>query len=418
MSFGSPNRRAVILGYDAVCPLGTDFLQAWDRALAGESGIGPLTRFPMDEGFPVRIAGQVDSIDALDYPFLKSREQAKWRSPIFKHAMLTCTRAIERSGIEISSDIASRTAVTYSSALGGVDVLLSADRRLVRENRLPKPFTNPNACINMVGGKISILTGATGPITATISACATGVTSMIMGAMFIEQGLCDVAICGAVDFALVPTILAGFATMNGTFNPKPGQIVPPQAASQPFSRDRRGFVVSEGAGAIILAAKEFAQSWGLKYQVEFAGWGMTSDAHHVVAPHLPTVTRCMELSLAHAGIDPDAVASVNAHATSTQVGDQVEYDALRAVFPDQIPPVTANKSLIGHAMGASSAIETVFAVQGMIKGRITPTINYQADPDMAFDCLADTAMDLEQEYVLKNAFGFGGSNACLVLHHC
>lgn len=409
------HRQAVILGYDAVSALGIGFSDAWQRALNGDSGIGSLTRFPMDENFPVRIAGQVESIDHLDYSFLKPREQARWTSPIFKHAMLTTSRALEQSGIEMTPDIAPRTAITYSSALGGVDAVLEADRRMVRENRLPKPFTNPNACINMVGGKVSILTGATGPITSTISACATGSTSMIMGAIFIEQGLCDVAICGAVDFALVPAIIAGFSTMNGTFYPKPGQTVPAQAASRPFSRNRRGFVVSEGAGAVILAAREFAKSWGLGYQVALAGWGMTSDAHHVVAPHLPTVTRCMELSLEHAGIAPQAITSVNAHATSTQAGDKVEADALSAVFGKKIPPVTANKSMIGHAMGASSAIETIFAVQGMVDGQIPGTINYDPDPDIALDCVADHTRSLDQPYVLKNAFGFGGCNACLVL---
>ncbi|HBT87713.1 beta-ketoacyl synthase N-terminal-like domain-containing protein, partial [Desulfobacter sp.] len=139
---GSSHRQAVILGYDAVCALGTRFPDAWEKALRGDSGIGPLTRFPMDDNFPVRIAGEVESIDDLDYPFLKPRERAKWTSPIFKHAMLTTSRAIERSGIEITPDIAPRTAITYSSALGGLDAALEADRRLVKENRLPKPFTN------------------------------------------------------------------------------------------------------------------------------------------------------------------------------------------------------------------------------------------------------------------------------------
>ncbi len=414
-SHRSSDRQAVVLGYDAISPLGEDFSLAWDRAIKGESGIGPLTRFPMDDRFPVRIAGQVEDINNLDYPFLKPRELAKWSSPIFKHAMVTTARALERSGLEITDAIAPRTCVTYSSALGGVDAVLAADRRLVRENKLPKPFTNPNACINMVGGKISILLGATGPITATISACATGVTSMIMGAMFLEQGFADVAICGAVDFALVPTIIAGFATMNGAYYPKAGEEDIPQAASRPFSLNRRGFVVSEGAGAVILATREFARSWGLKHQVEIAGWAMTSDAHHVVAPHFPTVKRCMELSLDHAGIDGKAVSSVNAHATSTRIGDKVEFDALSELFQGNIPPVTANKSLIGHAMGASSVIETIFAVQGMMENRLLPTINYLPDPDMVLDSVSGTAQNLAQEYVLKNAFGFGGCNACIVL---
>ncbi|MFH1154736.1 MAG: beta-ketoacyl-[acyl-carrier-protein] synthase family protein [Pseudomonadota bacterium] len=411
------DRSVVVLGYDAASALGADFAKAWARALNGESGIGPLTRFPLDEAFPVRIAGQVEDIDGLDYPFLKPRELAKWTSPIFRYAMLTVSRALRKSGIEITDAIAPRVAVTYSSALGGIDAVLSADRRLVREKKLPPPFTNPNSCINMVGGKISILTGATGPITTTISACATGVTSMIIGAMFLEQGLADVAICGAVDFALVETILAGFATMNGTFYPQDNEPDVPSMASRPFSLNRRGFVVSEGAGAVIIATRDFARTWGLAYPAELAGWAMTSDANHVVAPCLPTVKRCMELALAHAGIEPGAVSAVNAHATSTRVGDKVEFDALSQVFQGKIPPVSANKSQIGHAMGSSSAIETIFALQGMTEDRILPTINFTPDPLMPLDCAAGQARTLAQEYVLKNAFGFGGCNACLVLRN-
>ena len=222
--------------------------------------------------------------------------------------------------------------------------------------------------------------------------------------------------CGAVDVALVEAILAGFATMNGTFNPREGEPLVPRRASRPFSADRRGFVVSEGAGAVIIAAREFADAWGLRAPLELAGWAMTSDAHHVVAPHLPTVERCMGLALEHAAIPPEAVSAVNAHATSTRAGDKVEYDALRGVFGNRIPPVSANKSQIGHAMGASSAIETIFAMQGMLEGRVLPTINHTPDPDMDFDCVPGGARHLDQEYVLKNAFGFGGCNACVVLH--
>ena len=408
-------KNAVILGYDAVSPLGTDLETQWKRAIRGVSGVGPLTRFPMTEGFPVRIAGQVGEWDVSPYPFLSPRNLAQWTSPIFKHAMLVAHRAILNSGVEITSEVAPRTAVTFSSAVGGQDAVLAADRRMIKEGRMPHPFTNPNACINMVGGKISILTGATGPITATITACATGVTSMIMGKMLLDQDRADLVICGAVDFPLVEPIVAGFYTMNGAYRPKEGQLPePPANASRPFSIDRRGFVVSEGAACVILATRDFADAHGLPYGIELAGWSMTSDAKHFVAPNFETVRRAISESIEDAGVQPGNIACINAHATSTRMGDKVEFDALSAVFGERIPPVCANKSLTGHCMGASSAIESILAMEGMQKGILVPTINYTPDPEMALDCVEEGARLLNQEFVLKNAFGFGGCNACVV----
>ncbi|MGD8366925.1 MAG: beta-ketoacyl-[acyl-carrier-protein] synthase family protein [Desulfobacterales bacterium] len=409
-------RSAVIVGTDAVSPLGTELETQWQRLVAGQSGIGPLTRFPVDDAFPVHIAGQVPDFDPAPFPFLRPRKMALWPSPLFSHALLTAHRALANSGIEIDAALAPKTAVTYSSAVGGQDAVLSADRRMIADRKLPPPYANPNACINMVGGKVSMHTGATGPILATITACATGLTSMIVGAMLIADHRADVAICGAADFCLVAPIVAGFATMNGAFQHNPdGKAPRPEAASRPFSVHRRGFVISEGAAAVILAATDFAEAHGLVPLARIAGWAMTSDAHHYVAPHLPTVTRCIAQSIDHAGISTRDVAAVNAHAASTKIGDRVEYEALQAVFGDRIPPATANKSMIGHAMGASSAIETVFAVEAMRRGVLPPTINYRPDPQIEMDCTAEGQRPLEQPFVLKNAFGFGGANACVVL---
>lgn len=405
----------VILGYDAITALGSDMEAGWQQALAGKSGIAPLTRFPIDDEFPVRIAGQTPNVDDLNYPFLTSRHLASWTSPVFRYSMLTVARALERSGIEITKELAPRVAVTYSSAIGGLDAILSSDRRMQSENKLPLPYANPNSCINMVGGKIAIQTGAQGPIVTPITACATGLTSMIMGAMFLAQGRADVAICGAVDFALVEPIVAGFYTMNGVYNPKEGQEnEAPKLASRPFSKNRRGFVLAEGAGAVILATPEFAKRHGLSCNTELAGWGMTSDAHHFVAPHFETIKRCMDDAMADANVTPADITAVNAHAASTRVGDKVEFDALQAVFGSKLPPVSANKSLIGHAMGASSVIESIFSFQGMRDGMLAPTINYQPDPEIEIDCVADTKRKLDQEFVLKNSFGFGGCNSCAV----
>ena len=405
----------VIIGFDAVSPLGIDLGKQWQSAVDGKSGIGPLTRFQTPDDFPVKIAGQVAAIDHLPYPFLKPREQVKWTSPIFKYALLTVHRALEQSGLEITPEIAPRVAVTYSSAVGGLDAILAADRRLMTGAKLPNPFVNPNSCINMVGGKVSIFTGATGPISATITACATGLTSMIVGAMLLAQGKADVVICGAVDFALVEPIVAGFATMNGAYLPREGDPHgPPEAASRPFSVHRRGFVISEGAGCLLLASRAFTRAHGLKAFAEIAGWSMTSDAYHFVAPNRETVQRCIMESIADAGIPPTEIDAVNAHAASTRIGDKIEHDALQGVFGRRIPPTTANKSLIGHAMGASSAIETIFTVKGMQTGTLPPTINYRPDPELNMDCITDQPVRISQEYTLKNAFGFGGCNSCVV----
>ena len=408
--------KTLILGYDAVSSLGTELVVQWRRALQGESGIRPLTRFAVSPDFPVQVAGQVADVDVKPYPFLQPREMAHWTSPIFKYALLVVHRALKKSGIEITQDIAPRVAVTFSSAVGGLDALLKADRQMIAENKLPHPFANPNSCINMVGGKVSILTRATGPICATITACATGVTSMIVGDMLLKQNLADVVIAGAVDFPLVEPILAGFATMNGAYRPKEGQPHdPPEKTSRPFSINRRGFVVSEGAGCIILASENFARAHGLRAKIALAGSAMTSDASHFVAPNLPTVQKCMELALTSAGVAPRDIDAVNAHGTSTKIGDKVEADALVRIFGPKAPPASANKSQLGHAMGASSAIESILAMEGMLTDTLLPTINYEPDPAIVLDCVPDQARELKQEFVLKNAFGFGGCNSCLVL---
>lgn len=409
-------KRPVILGYDAVSPLGVDMETQWDRASKGISGINVLTRFPLRHDFPVKIAGQVEEINTNEYPFLKSRDMALWTSPVFSHAMLVVHRALKKSGIEITDEISHRVAITFSSAVGGLDAVIRADRLWISGGKLPHPFTNANSCINMVGGKISIMTGATGPITSTITACATGATSMIIGAMFIEQGMADVVICGAVDFPLVEPILGGFFTMNGAYRPKEGQPEePPEKASRPFSINRRGFVVSEGAGCIVIASRDFAKAHGITHDIEMAGWAMTSDAHHFVAPNLETVTQCIRESIVHSGLQPVDIDAVNAHGTSTKIGDRIEGDALKDIFGEKIPPVSANKSQTGHAMGASSAIEMILAMEGMSRGTVLPTINYAPDPDIAIDCVPEGARRVAQEHVLKNAFGFGGCNSCVVL---
>lgn len=405
-----------ICGVDMVSPLGVDPDEQWNNAWAGQSGIGPLTRFPLRDGFPVTISGEVPDFDLSPYPFLRPRCMAHWSSPIFKHGLLVAYRALKKAGIEITPEIANRTAVTFSTAIGGLDAVVEADRKMEATGKLPHPFVNPNSCVNMAAGKVSILTGATGPTATTVTACATGNTSVIIGSLFIRNNSADVAICGAVDFPLVEPIVAGFAAMKGAYTTKKSaEPEPPEHASRPFSMGRRGFVVSEGAACIVLASERFVKTWGLKPSFQVAGWATNSDAHHYVAPNLDTVTACMKEAVADASITPDDIHSINAHAASTKIGDQVEAEAIKKVFRGRIPPITANKSLIGHAMGASSAIETVLAVEGMQRDSLLPTINHNPDPALDLESVVSEPIRLEQEHVLHNAFGFGGCNACLVL---
>lgn len=410
----SNDRTAVVVGYDAVSPLGIELQLQWERAKTGQSGIGMLTRFQPSVDFPVCFAGQVKDIETAAYDFLKPRPMAHWSSPIFKYALLVVHRALKNSGIEIDRVLSPRTAVTMSTAIGGLDAIVEADRRMVRDKKLPLPFVNPNACVNMVGGKVAIFANATGPIVSTIAACATGATSLTIGAMLLALNRADIAICGAVDFPLVEPLVAGFYTMNCLHHRKDQEVESPERASRPFSIDRKGFVVSEGAGAIIIASRQFARAHGLPYEIEIAGFSMTADAHHAVVPHLPTVTRCIDEAIKDAGLKPDDIDAVNAHAASTKVGDHVEFEALENVFGSRIPPLTANKSLTGHAMGASSAIESIFSIQGMLEAVLPPTINYKPDPDLALDCVPNQSRVVEQRTLLKNSFGFGGCNTCIV----
>jgi 3-oxoacyl-[acyl-carrier-protein] synthase II len=206
--------------------------------------------------------------------------------------------------------------------------------------------------------------------------------------------------------------------MNGSYSPKKGQPhEAPEKTSRPFSINRRGFVISEGAGSVIIASREFAESHGLKFNIVISGWSMTSDAHHFVAPNYETVKRCVAQSIENAGIKPQDIDAINAHATSTRIGDSVEVKALNDVFNNRIPPCSANKSQIGHCMGASSAIESIFAMEGMLKDTLLPTINYMPDPELALDCVPEGVRQAEQEFVLKNAFGFGGCNSCIIFKH-
>jgi 3-oxoacyl-[acyl-carrier-protein] synthase II len=408
----------VIVGYDMVTPLGTELEAQWAAFAAGRSGVGPIRRFDLTEEFPVRVAGQVPDVDFSKLAFWNERDAANWFSPVIFHSMLVAHRALLNAGLAITDGNAARVAVTFSSAIGGLDAMIGAETK-VRAGLTPHPFTNPNGCLNLVAGKVSILTGAKGPIFSPVAACATGAASIACAAMLLETGRADAVIAGACDFPVLRSLIASFSSMNGAFSsrkPDDRAFADPTKVSRPFSKDRKGFVVSEGAAALVVTTRGYADAHGLPIRAVVEGFGMTSDAKHYVAPNPPTIVACIEQALARAAVGPAEICAVNAHAASTGVGDATEVKALRTVFGDDFrQPVSANKSQIGHTMGASSAIELILAIEGMLRGVLLPTINHVPDPELAADFVPDAARAFPHERVLSNSFGFGGCNVCVVV---
>jgi 3-oxoacyl-[acyl-carrier-protein] synthase II len=408
----------VVCGYDMLTPLGQDLEAEWEAFAAGRSGVVRLDRFEHDDGYPVRVAGQVPAVDFSREAFWSERDAGNWFSPVIFHSMLVARRALAHAGLVITPDNAGRVGITFSSAIGGLDAMIDAESK-VRQGLTPHPFTNPNGCLNLVAGKVSILTGAKGPIFSPVAACATGAASVACAALLLRAGRADAVISGACDFPLLRSLLASFASMNGAFQGRKESdraFSDPAKASRPFSKDRKGFVVSEGAAAVIVTTRGYADANGLPVRAVVAGIGMTSDAAHYVAPSLPTIAACMQEAIRDAGLEPGDIPAINAHAASTAVGDATEVKALRAVFGDDFRlPVSANKSQIGHTMGVSSAVELILACEGMRRGVLLPTINYDPDPAIEIDAVAEGARAFQHDVVLSNSFGFGGCNVCLVL---
>ncbi len=407
----------VIAGYDMVCPLGASLEECLDAFFAAKSGIDWIRRYEVSDNDEVRVSGEVPRLRYDEFPFWNERDTGNWFSPVIFHSMLTAYRALSHAGHIITDENAHRTAVTYSSAVGGLDAMIDADEK-VRAGKLPHPFTNPNGCLNLVGGKVSILTGAKGPIFSPVAACATGAASIASAAMLLTTGRADVVIAGACDFPVIRSLLASFASMNGAFRSRKADDrahLDPTKVSRPFSRDRKGFVVSEGAAAIIVTTRKYAEKQGLPVRATIEGIGMTSDAKHYVAPSLPTIIACMRDAVNDAGRTPDEIDAINAHAASTGLGDSLEAEALRTIFGNRELPLCANKSQIGHTMGASSAVELILAVECIARGSMLPTLNFDPDPAAHRVDTTVTTRAVEQHVVLSNSFGFGGCNVCLVI---
>jgi 3-oxoacyl-[acyl-carrier-protein] synthase II len=320
----------------------------------------------------------------------------------------------------MTAETGPRTGCLIGSALNGTDSYRIAMDNYVNHGPLKvSPYLLPNVCANLPGGKAGMLLGFTGPIFSPQGACASGNHAIGIGARMIRDGDCDFVLAGGVETCLVPEIIQGFANMLATIKvgPKDRAADDPAQASRPFSLDRKGFVLAEGAGVLVLAAEDAVRAHGLTARAEVAGIGWNSDAHHFTRPNATTIVQAMRDAIDDAEIAAADIGAVNAHGTSTPKGDSTEVDCLRTIFGRQVAkvPVSANKSQVGHSLGASAAIEAALAIEAMGQGIVLPTVNHIPDPDFSdLDVVPNVARRHPHEFVLSNSFGFGGTNCCIV----
>ncbi len=413
------NRRVFVIGYSVATPLGANFEKTWERAVKGESGFRKVTKCRVNS--LSNVVGEIPDWDPSALDFVDRKEVYNWNAEFVILTMALCKAALERSGLEMDRETAPRTACLIGSALNGVDAF-----RIAMDNYLNKgpfkisPYLLPNLCANLPAGKAGMLLGFTGPIFSPQGACASGNHAIGLGARMIRDGDCDFVLAGGVDTCLTPEIIHGFANMNATIKivEQDRAYHDPSQASRPFSVDRKGMVLSEGGGVLALAAEEMISVYGLDPKAEVMGVGWTSDAHHFTLPNPGTIIRAIQEAVDDARITPGDIQYVNAHGTSTPKGDKMEIDCLKAVFGArrlEKTPISSNKSQIGHTLGASAAIEAALGVEGMRRGLILPTVNHIPDPELAdVDVVPNAARKQSYEFFISNAFGFGGTNCCVI----
>jgi 3-oxoacyl-[acyl-carrier-protein] synthase II len=412
------NRRVFVVGYDAATALGNTFAKTWQGAVDGLAGFRRLTR--CESASRSNVVGEIPDWDPDLLPYVNRKESSLWNAAYVFLTMEVCRNALLHAGLEINGETGPRTGCLIGSALNGTDSYRIAMDNYVNKGPLKvSPYLLPNVCANLPGGKAGMLLGFTGPIFSPQGACASGNHAIGIGARMIRDGDCDFVLAGGVETCLVPEIIQGFSNMQATIKvgPKDRAADDPTQASRPFSLDRKGFVLSEGAGVLVLAAEEAVLSLGLTPRAEVAGVGWNSDALHFTRPNSATIIRAMHDAIDDAEISPADIGTVNAHGTSTPTGDGTEVDCLRAVFGKNLAeiPVSSNKSQVGHSLGASAAIEAALAIEAMGRGIVLPTVNHIPDPHFSdLDVVPNTARKHAHEFVLSNSFGFGGTNCCIV----
>ena len=412
------NRRVFVVGYGAATPLGKTFDKTWERAADGHAGFRKLTRCQTNSR--ANVVGEIPDWNPTVLDFIDRKELYNWNADYVFLTMAVCKEALNHAGLEINAETGPRTACLIGSALNGTDSFRIAMDRYVNLGPLKvSPYLLPNLCANLPSGKAGMLLGFTGPVFSPQGACASGNYAIGIGARMIRDGDCDFVLAGGVDTCLIPEIIQGFANMMATIriDPNDRAYSDPTQASRPFSIDRRGIVLSEGAGVLVLAAEESLAAYGLTPKAEVMGVGWTSDAYHFTLPNAATIVRAIRDAIDDAGLQPADIHYVNAHGTSTQKGDATEIECLRTVFGHVLGriPVSSNKSQIGHTLGASAAIEAALSIEAIRREVILPTVNHIPDPKLDdVDVVPNHARRHRYEFFLSNAFGFGGTNCCIV----
>ncbi|QEM68314.1 beta-ketoacyl-ACP synthase II [Geobacter sp. FeAm09] len=406
-------RRVVITGVGVVSPLGCGNAKNWDALINGRSGIDLITRFDAS-AMPVRIAGEVKDFNPED--FIEKKEIKKM-DLFIQYALAASHFAMEDSGLAITEENAERVGVLVGAGLGGLPTIEKYHTALLEGGyKKISPFFIPMLIINLAPGHISIKYGAKGPNISSVSACATATHSIGDAYHIIKRGDADAMIAGGTESTVTPLGIGGFSVMKALSDRNDN----PQAASRPFEKNRDGFVMGEGAGIVILEEYEAAKKRGAKIYAEVVGYGLTGDAYHLTAPAPDGegAARCMKMALDNAGVNPEQVGYINAHGTSTPMNDLYETMAIKRVFGNHAHTVkiSSTKSMTGHLLGAAGGIEAVFSCLAMEKGVIPPTINFEEpDPECDLDYTPNTACEARIEYAMSNNFGFGGTNASLLI---
>ncbi len=407
------DRRVVVSGLGCVSPLGLTAEQTWENCLAGRSGIGPITRFDT-AGMKVRIAGEVKGFDGTAYA---QKKDLKKMDTFIQYAVAAASMALADAGYEIPEDEADRVGVYIGAGMGGLPEIERQHSQLLEAGpRRVSPFFIPMAIANLAPGYVAILTGAKGPNLSIVTACATGTHSIGEAWHAILRGDADVMLAGGVESTITPLAVAGFASMRAlsTRNDEP------ERASRPFDKDRDGFVMGEGGAVLVLEELSHAKARGARIYAELAGYGASCDAYHITAPDPQGdgAARCIQAALRSAGLSPDEVDYVNAHGTGTPFNDYYETLALKRVFGEHARRlwVSSTKSMTGHLLGAAGSVEAVFSALAVRDQVAPPTINQDTpDPDCDLDYVPNQAREGEIGVALSNSFGFGGTNASLVM---
>lgn len=406
-------RRVVVTGIGLVTPLGIGIEENWQALIEGRSGIGPITRFDVKD-FSTKFAGEVKNFNPED--FLPKKEARKL-DIFLQYALAASKMASEDAKLEVSDDESARAGAIMGCGLGGLSTIEAGHKVLLEAGpRKISPFFIPSLIGNMAPGLMSIRHNAKGPNLSIQTACAAGTHAIGIAFHMIRDGLIDVALTGGVEAVITPTGLGGFNAMKALSTRNDA----PEKASRPFDKERDGFVLSEGAAVLILEVLERALERGASIYAEVIGFGLTGDAYHMTAPapEGDGAARCMEMALADAGIKPEDVDYINAHGTSTDLNDRFETVAIKRVFGERAYkiPVSSTKSMTGHLLGAAGGVEAAYTALTIQRGIIPPTINYEfPDPDCDLDYVPNVARKASVRIALSNSFGFGGTNATIIM---